>query len=126
VISAGYKGGRDPKKPCAPLVQPSAGSTASASATTYFRGSITRPAHSLSTLRRRPRGRPRKTRFRLAINLCRAARTTPPGASGGFRDDHPLIASSSSRLPWRTDPEKRSVNPEKRSVITSRRPKRHR
>lgn len=46
------------------------------------------------------------SRARLASGcdqLCRAARLfrgrEPPGASGGFRDDHPLIASSSSRLP---------------------------
>ena len=50
-------------------------------------------------------------RARLASGcdqLCQAARPFrergPPDASGGFRDDHPLIASSSSRLSWRTHP----------------------
>src|SRR3989304_1003367 len=51
---------------------------ASASAACFSRGSITRPAHSLSTLRGHGRPYfPRKTRFRLVISLCRAARTSP-------------------------------------------------
>ena len=57
-------------------MMPSASVTASAPAACVFRGSITRPAHLLSTLRSHgypsPSLRPRKTRFRLVALLGRA------------------------------------------------------
>lgn len=54
--------------------------------TRTFRGSITRPSASLSTLRRRPYGiRPRKTRFRLVASLCRAGFTPAGSPTRGFR-----------------------------------------
>jgi len=56
---------------CNPLVRPSAYWTASASATKTFRGSITRPAFSLSTLRRVGCPSPRKTRFWLLASFAR-------------------------------------------------------
>ncbi|MEA2559533.1 MAG: hypothetical protein QOH06_1037 [Acidobacteriota bacterium] len=54
--------------------------------TRAFRGSFTRPPTSLSTLRRRPRGiSPRKTRFRLVANLCRAGFSPAGSQLKGFR-----------------------------------------
>lgn len=84
---------------CLPRNQPRRPPRASA-----FRGSITRPMHSLSTLR--GYGRPhaaRKTRFRLVINLYRAARSFQNeirrAPSESFCDVHPpRIASSFPRL----------------------------
>ncbi len=56
------------------------------STTRAFRGSIARPPTSLSTLRRRPYGiGPRKTRFRLVANLCRAGFTPAGFHLKGFR-----------------------------------------
>ena len=48
---------------------PSASGTASAPTNSEFRGSITRPASSLSTLRSVGSRTPRKTRFRLLASL---------------------------------------------------------
>jgi hypothetical protein len=54
--------------------------------TRAFRGSFTRPSASLSTLRRRPYGiGPRKTRFRLVANLCRAGFSPAGFPLKGFR-----------------------------------------
>ncbi len=54
--------------------------------TCAFRGSITRPSVSLSTLRRRPYGMsPRKTRFRLVASLCRAGFVPAGSPMRGFR-----------------------------------------
>jgi hypothetical protein len=83
-------------------VLPSVVSTTSALVTPPFRGSITRPARSLSTLRSRRRRRPRKTRFRLVANLGRAGLTP-----AGFHRE--VSASITSSLPphpgfsWRTE-----------------------
>ena len=49
-----------------------------------FRGSITRPWHSLSTLRGDGRPPPRKTRFRLPARLCRAGFVHPQGSNERF------------------------------------------
>ena len=49
-----------------------------------FRGSIARPWHSLSTLRREGRPSPRKTRFRLPARLCRAGFVHPQGSNERF------------------------------------------
>jgi len=51
-----------------------------------FRGSFTRPASSLSTLRSAPRDAPRKTRYRLAANLGRTGLDTRWAPTVGFRD----------------------------------------
>ena len=56
-----------------------------------FRGSITRPAHLLSTLRGHgypcTDPRPRKTRFRLVVSLCRSG-LSPAGCFVGFLSLH--------------------------------------
>ena len=49
-----------------------------------FRGSITRPWHSLSTLRGEGHPSPRKTRFRLPARLCRAGFVHPQGSIERF------------------------------------------
>jgi hypothetical protein len=49
-----------------------------------FRGSITRPWHSLSTLRSEGHPSPRKTRFRLPARLCRAGFVHPQGSNERF------------------------------------------
>jgi hypothetical protein len=60
--------------------------TRTASTTRSFRGSIARPPTSLSTLRRRPYEiSPRKTRFRLVANLCRAGFSPAGSHLKGFR-----------------------------------------
>ncbi len=51
-----------------------------------FRGSTTRPTNSLSTLRNVGPPTPRKTRFRLAANLCRAGVNTRWVSQEGFQD----------------------------------------
>ena len=66
----------------------------------HFRGSFTRPAHSLSTLRHHGYPWPRKTRFRLLAKLCRAGLRTRWVPSQGFRVRY--ISSSLPRLSWRT------------------------
>lgn len=54
--------------------------------TRAFRGSITRPQPSLSTLRRRPCGiSPRKTRLQLVASLCRAGFAPAGSPPRGFR-----------------------------------------
>lgn len=63
-----------------------------------FRGSITRPQRSLSTLRSPPHDDPRKTRLRLVANLCRAGLGYPPGYVQGFSF---YMASSLAKLAWR-------------------------
>lgn len=82
-------------------ILPSAASTTSAPACWFYRGSITRPIDSLSTLhpiRYRTR---RKTRFRLVANLYRVG-FSPTGL-------HYVISAKisfafqTSRLSWRTD-----------------------
>src|SRR6478672_4981025 len=61
-------------------------STRTTSTTRTFRGSIARPPTSLSTLRRRPYEiSPRKTRFRLVANLCRAGFAPAGFHLKGFR-----------------------------------------
>jgi hypothetical protein len=67
-----------------------------------FRGSITRPWHSLSTLR--PDGHPlgRKTRFRLLARLCRVGLITHKVPAKGFRFAS-YIASSFPKLPGATN-----------------------
>jgi hypothetical protein len=50
-----------------------------------FRGSITQPTSSLSTLRARLSPLTRKTRFRLAANLCRAGVITRWVSQEGFK-----------------------------------------
>ena len=50
----------------------------------FFRGSITRPTCSLSTLRRRPHGRPRKTRFHLATSALSGRDFNPRVANQSF------------------------------------------
>lgn len=71
-----------------------------------FRGSITRPPRSLSTLRdfpSRSRGRgPRKTRFQLVANLCWAG-FEPAGLLRKVSACTCYMASSLPRLAWRTD-----------------------
>ena len=52
--------------------------------TSRFRGSITRPAHSLPTLHVAGHPTPRKTRFRLAATLCRAGLVTRRVPMQGF------------------------------------------
>lgn len=75
-------------------VLPSANTSASAPTThARFQGSITRPASSLSTLRRRRYRRPRKTHFRLVTHLGRAG-FDPQGSFERFQ----LIASPFPRL----------------------------
>ena len=51
----------------------------------FFRGSITRPSHSLSTLRSAPRETPRKTRFRLVASLCPAGFGPAGSPTEGFK-----------------------------------------
>ena len=63
-----------------------------------FRGSITRPQRSLSTLRSTPRDEPRKTRLRLVANLCRAGLVTRRIT---FKVSAFYIASSLAKLAWR-------------------------
>src|SRR5438445_2891394 len=62
----------------------------------HFRGSIARPAHSLSTLRNQGHPCPRKTRFRPLARLCRAGLLTRWVPSQGFRAAY--ISSSLPRL----------------------------
>ena len=63
---------------------PSARLTTSAPRAVTFRGSITRPTHSLSTLRRVGYPPPRKTRFQLAANLGWAGFAPAGPTSEGF------------------------------------------
>ena len=81
-------------------VLPSAIFKTSAPTTRTFRGSITRPAHSLSTLRHHGLPCQRKTRFQPLAKLCRAGLLTRWVPSQGFRNAY--ISSSLPRLPWRT------------------------
>ncbi|MGH9381893.1 MAG: RES family NAD+ phosphorylase [Thermoanaerobaculia bacterium] len=60
-------------------------STRTTPTTHSFRGSITRPRPSLSTLRRRPHERPRKTRLRLVASLYRAGFAPAGSHLKGFR-----------------------------------------
>ncbi len=62
----------------------------------HLRGSITRPVHSLSTLRHHDHSWPRKTRFRLLATLCRAGLGTRWVPPQGFRNSY--ISSSLPRL----------------------------
>jgi len=65
-----------------------------------FRGSITRPAHSLSTLRRHGLPEPRKTRFRLLASF--AGRDCLPA---GFQTEFQSLVTSHPPCPgfsWRT------------------------
>src|SRR5712691_6904600 len=75
-----------------------------------LRGSITRPAHSLSTLRHHGRPWPRKTRFRLLAKLCRAALATRWVPLQGFRvlPSHPPCPG----FAWRTTIDPRDDPPE--------------
>ncbi len=77
-------------------VLPSAATKASAPTTIHFRGSFTRPAHSLSTLRHHDHSWQLKTRFRRLARLCRAGLTTRWVPQQGFRVCY--ISSSLPRL----------------------------
>src|SRR5206468_9072663 len=77
-------------------VLPSAIITTSAPTTNPLRGSITRPAHSLSTLGDQGCPCSPKTRFRLLAKLCRAGLVTRWVPSQGFRASY--ISSSLPRL----------------------------
>jgi hypothetical protein len=71
-----------------------------------FRGSITRPIHSLSTLRRSGHPDLRKTRFWLLARLCQAGLVTRRVPQKGFRSDlvwssHAILLSQAC-LPHRT------------------------
>jgi hypothetical protein len=63
----------------------SATDTAFGSPNISSRGSITRPSRSLSTLRSAGPPAPRKTRYRLVANLCRAGLSPAGFATEGFR-----------------------------------------
>jgi len=91
-------------------VLPSAIVTTSAPTIRMFRGSITRPAHSLSTLRHHGRPWPRKTRFRLLAKLCRAGLVTRWVPVQGFRvlPSHPPCPG----FAWRTTIDPRDGPPE--------------
>ena len=84
------------------VMWPSASTNASAPTTTNFRDSITRPAHSLCTLRHCRYRQPRNTRFRLGASLDRSG-----FEPAGFRCK---VSARSSLLPpcpsfaWRTMP----------------------
>lgn len=62
-----------------------------------FRGSITRPAHSLSTLRSMGYPIPRKTRFRLVASLCRVG-FSPTGSLCKVSEQPPFRPSQLPRL----------------------------
>ena len=62
-----------------------------------FRGSITRPQRSLSTLRSPPRDGPRKTRLQPVANLCCAGLATRRATF----EVSAFHASSSAKLSWR-------------------------
>ena len=89
---------------------------------TCFRGSITRPACSLSTLRRSGHPLRRKTRFRLMVGLYRTARTSPPDTSEGFIRCLSSTSASSPPSPsfaWRTQ----SPRPRPRKVTSGSQPR---
>ena len=81
-------------------MQPSVASRTSAPADTLFRGSITRPADSLSTLHPARCRTRRKTRFRLVANLCRVG-VSPTGLH--YAISAAFAAFQASRLTWRTE-----------------------
>ena len=61
-----------------------------------FRGSITRPLPSLSTLRSGGHPPPRKTRFRLLAQLCRAGLVTRRVPTKGFTSSRLILLSRAS------------------------------
>ena len=87
-------GGTSTSGHCDASMLPSTNLTASAPATLSFRGSITRPARSLCTLRRVRYRTPRNTRFRLLAKLCRVGVITHRVPLKGFAVKFLLIQAS--------------------------------
>src|SRR3954451_4271392 len=77
---------------------PPSWSTTRAPAVIFFRGSITQPQCSLSTLRSPPHDEPRKTRLQLVANLCCAGLVTRR-----VTFEVSTHVSSSAKLAWRND-----------------------
>src|SRR5450432_4286583 len=74
----------------------------------FFRGSITRPQCSLSTLRSPPHDGPRKTRLQPVANLCCAGLVTRR-----VTFEVSTHVSSSAKLAWRNDHQSMSCRRDK-------------
>ena len=82
-------------------MQPSNQKTMSASESVSFRGSITQPVNTLCTLRSYSHLQPRNTRFRLAVNLCRAG-ISPTGSLVKFQLSVHRQPPNQPSFGWRT------------------------